>query len=387
MRPPPHQRTRPSVSKTKNIRNASQPRGSRSSRWPRAALLWITFVGALLVAGAIGAWYAFKPFNTDSPPDATAVATTAVVTTTDAPGMDSNVPAADAMLVTPTIAVEPTATLTPAPPTATPTLNPTPEPPRFIVNEMQALLLDLINSDRRAAGLQPVLWDAVAAEAAQRHAQEMVDLGYLSHWNVDGYGPDFRYTQAGGLHVAQENMYSYWRRDSDGKAAPIPDWMALAADAQGSLMASEGHRANILAGEHTHVGIGVAYQPSSGEVRVVQEFVNQYVDIQPPPLRASVGDRFTVRGTLRDGVRNPVANVAYESFPEPLSIDELNARGTFRSQALFVDEIPISVAENDFVLETTIPDGSQPGWYHLRIWADVGTFVQIPVVDFVVVVN
>jgi uncharacterized protein YkwD len=131
---------------------------------------------------------------------------------------------------------------------------------------LQKAMLEFINRDRRANGLSPVEWDAAAASAGQQHAQEMADLGYVSHWNIDGYGPDYRYTQAEGLDVVFENVYRLVTRRSDGAAGTISDWRRAVEEAQAALMESEGHRANILAPEHTHVGIGIAYNVAAGTV-------------------------------------------------------------------------------------------------------------------------
>lgn len=281
---------------------------------------------------------------------------------------------------------------TPAPspgasPAVIPTAPATLEPAPFDSAALQAELLDLVNFDRTAAGLQPVIWDATAAAAGQGHAQEMVDVGYFSHWNIDGYGPDYRYTAAGGLHVVHENIFAYSKIDGEGKAAPVDDWQAVAQQAEASLMASEGHRANILAPEHTHAGIGIAYQPGSGEVRIVQEFVNQYADIQSPPLRAASGDRFVLRGSLHPDVSNPVANLAYEPFPEPATIEELDARTTYRSPAVFIEEPAVSLDGSDFVFEVTIPAGALPGLYHIRMWADTEAAENTQIVNVVVTVD
>jgi uncharacterized protein YkwD len=354
-------------------------------------------VALLVVAAGVGLWQMFGNRNTNTSPDLAVVDTATGVAATDQPPVPlgeapvpSTAPAESTPVGTSTAAgVVPTEIPTDEPPTpevtATPTTAPTPQP--FVAEDVQRLLLDLVNADREAAGNQPLIWDSIAAAAGQRHAVEMADLGYLSHWNADGYGPDYRYTAAGGLHKVQENVYSLSVRHSDGSGAPIADWSEVARLAQASLMDSEGHRANILAPEHTHVGIGVAYQPATGEVRIAQEFVNQYLDIQMPPLRAAVGDQFIVRGTLRPGTTNLLVNVAYEPFPEPLAIEELNRRSTYTSPAVFVNEPSISLDGSDFIVELSLPPGGLPGLYHLQMWADTTDFAQVPVAEIVITVN
>jgi len=231
------------------------------------------------------------------------------------------------------------------------------------------LMLELINRDRKANGLNPVTWDAIAALAGQNHAQEMADLGYVSHWNIDGHGPDFRYVAAGGLDSVQENVYSYRSWKPDGTAAPITNWNDVILTAQKSLMASEGHRANILLPEHTHVGIGVAYNVATGDVRITQEFVNRYVQVSPLPRRARPGDRIVLRGDLLPGSLDPMINLAYEPLPSGLTLAELNATRTFASLAQNVTSIP-GVVDNRgaFIAEFKLDSPSEAGLYHVRLW-------------------
>ena len=54
-------------------------------------------------------------------------------------------------------------------------------------------------------------------------------------------------------------------------------------------MDSPGHGANILVPAHTHVGVGIAYRPDLGELRLVQEFVNRYVELDPLPKELPLG--------------------------------------------------------------------------------------------------
>jgi hypothetical protein len=230
-------------------------------------------------------------------------------------------------------------------------------------------MLELINRDRKANGLNPVAWDAIAALAGQKHAQEMADLGYMSHWNIDGHGPDLRYAAAGGLDSVQENVYSYRSWKSDGTAALITDWNEVILTAQKSLMASEGHRANILSPEHTHVGVGFAYNPTTGDIRIAQEFVNRYVQISSLPRRARVGDRIVLRGNLLPESLDPVVNIAYEPFPMALTLAELNASRTYESPAQNVAIIPVSVdSKGTFVADFKLDSPAQAGIYHVRLW-------------------
>jgi len=238
---------------------------------------------------------------------------------------------------------------------------------------LQRLMLDLVNADRATEGLSPVQWDAFAAQVGQAHAEDMAANGYMSHWNLAGEGPDVRYGRAGGTDNVQENVYMYWYRLSDGRPAPIEDWETVVREAETTLMDSPGHRANILAPEHTHVGIGIAYNAATGDVRIAQEFLNRYVALERLPGQAHVGDTLTVRGQLLPGASNPLINLAYEPFPRPMTVHEVEARSTYQSPAEFFSAVQPEVdAHGRFSAQVTLDAGGRAGVYHVLIWVDVG---------------
>lgn len=299
---------------------------------------------------------------------------------------DPTTPVQQALVPTPSLTIQtntptPLATMVDLEATSTAT-----QPVSFSEYELKSLMFQLVNETRRAGRVQELVWDTTAEKVGQLHAQEMADLGYLSHWNIDGFAPDYRYTRAGGLNYVQENVFAYSQRRSDGTAAPISDLEAIVRSAHASLLASPGHRENILAPEHTHVGIGIAYNPVTGELRIVQEFVNQYAELAALPLRSALGQRVVMKGNLLAGSRNPVVNLAYEPFPEPLSLNQLNATQSFVSPAQFLEAVPVSMdATGTLVVEVT-PVGA-PGLYHVRLWVDGEAGIQIPSADFVVEVR
>jgi uncharacterized protein YkwD len=250
-------------------------------------------------------------------------------------------------------------------------------------------MLALVNADRASQGLTPVSWDTTAASAGQQHAEEMAELGYMSHWNLDGYGPEHRYSQAGGLNYSQENVYRLVHRWEDGTGAPIEDWDKVIRDAEAALMNSPGHRANILAPAHTHLGIGIAYKASTGTVSISQEFVNRYVEIEPLPRRARPGDRIIVRGQLLPGSSAPLVNIAYEPFPSPMTLEELNQTGTYTPRAEHLT-VPQTVVGQDgrFYAEYVLDKAAPPGLYHVLLWVDNPVSGEkIPAVDAVIEVN
>ena len=101
----------------------------------------------------------------------------------------------------------------------------------------------LVNVERASAGLPPYAWDAHLAIAAQRHAEDMSANDYFSHESLDGRSFADRAGEAGydasprGENIAQ----GYGTPD-----AVMAGWMA-----------SDGHRANILATGSTEIGVGL----------------------------------------------------------------------------------------------------------------------------------
>ncbi len=234
---------------------------------------------------------------------------------------------------------------------------------------LQKFMLDLINLDRAEAGLESVAWDELAADVGRRHTQDMVAFNYFSHWNRAGLGPDHRYTLAGGQHAVMENLYAFALTYSDGRGAPIDDWEAVIERAQTDLMNSRGHQSNILDPAHTHVGIGMAYDESSGRFRLAQEFTNQYVTLYTAlPLEARAGEQIEVHGKVDSlAVTDIVLNLAYESFPASLSLEELAHTGAYTSAAESLESWSL-----DRIFDQSIILPARAGIYHIRIFAQMG---------------
>lgn len=243
------------------------------------------------------------------------------------------------------------------------------QPPEIAL--LLAQMLDLINGYRTVSGLPPVSWDDTAASVGQWHAEDMLANNYFSHWNLHGYGPEHRYAFAGGRDIVFENIYTYWYRYDDGRPAPIEDWEQVIAEAQANLMDSPGHRRNILDPHHTHVGIGIAYDPAKGEMRLVQEFLNRYMIMQPIKQQAALGEKLVVQGELFPGVTQPVVNLTYQSLPQPFT-SETVPTGAYQNQSQVYQAIePILTGSNGFSAEVALDYDSQPGLYLIRIWVEV----------------
>jgi uncharacterized protein YkwD len=265
--------------------------------------------------------------------------------------------------------------------------NPAPHPPN--VADLKALMLDLINSDRAAAGLSPVAWDDTAALAGQLHAEDMAGHNFFSHWNMAGYGPDYRYSAAGGLDTTAENIHTTFRRFDDGRPAQIDNWEEVIKEAEVGLMNSSGHRRNILDPAHTHVGIGLAYNPDLGQVWLTQEFVNRYVRLQSLPSSLPLGGTHRLQGQLLPGASDPLINLAYEPFPPSMSKADLEATSTYISPAgIFQPINPAVNADGSFTADLLFDYEGKPGLYHVQVWVTVeGQREKVMTSDVVVILK
>lgn len=119
-------------------------------------------------------------------------------------------------------------------------------------------MLAMINKERSARNLLPLVMDASLRELARSYARDMFERGYFSHYSPEGTSPFDRMNNRGISYTsAGENL-------------------ALAPDtelAMKGLMKSPGHRANILSRNYAKIGIGVMDGGIYGKM-FVQEFTN-----------------------------------------------------------------------------------------------------------------
>jgi uncharacterized protein YkwD len=130
-------------------------------------------------------------------------------------------------------------------------LSPGVSPPSGDAGEAERVLLDLLDRDRRAAGLPPLLRDPRLAAVARRYSREMAETGEVAHLSARTGSVIDRVRGAGVAPpptILAENVGS----------------AASAADAERAFMGSPGHRDNILNPDVTHVGVGVAAGPEQG---------------------------------------------------------------------------------------------------------------------------
>lgn len=155
----------------------------------------------------------------------------------------------------------------PATPTPTPTPAPVPPtnqtgnsiPPVSALTADEQLMVDTINQERIAAGLNPVIADLRLTAVGRAKANDMKVNNYFSHTSPT-YGSPWAMMQQAGITVR-------WAGENISGNKSVPGSMA-------ALMQSPGHKANILDPRFTHVGVGIAYGSAYGNL-YVQEFLQQ----------------------------------------------------------------------------------------------------------------
>lgn len=125
-------------------------------------------------------------------------------------------------------------------------------------SDLEKQMLDLVNRERIAQGLQPLAPDPELTEVARRHSADMFARGYFAHDTPEGLTPFDR------------------MREADVRFLVAGENLALAPTlsiAHTGLMNSPGHRANILRPQFGRVGIGIMDGGMRG-LMVSQEFRN-----------------------------------------------------------------------------------------------------------------
>jgi uncharacterized protein YkwD len=117
--------------------------------------------------------------------------------------------------------------------------------------EAQGRMLELLNRDRRGAGLPPLTLDPALSLVALAHSTDMLSNGFVGHISPTTGGPIDRVKRAGAV-VPRRLM------ENVGAGSSIDD-------VEAGLMRSPGHRAAILDRQVTMVGIGIAISASEND--------------------------------------------------------------------------------------------------------------------------
>jgi hypothetical protein len=137
---------------------------------------------------------------------------------------------------------------------------------------LPAVIVDLTNVERAEGALTTLRRNALLDEAARMKAEHMAKHEYFAHYSPDGVSPWFWFGRANYNYVhAGENLAIHFTDSSE---------------VVGAWMNSPTHRANILNGNYSEIGVGTAEGTYEGftTVYVVQLFGTPAAVAQTQPL-------------------------------------------------------------------------------------------------------
>ncbi len=199
--------------------------------------------------------------------------------------------------------------------------------------------LELINNDRAAHGLPPVVLGL--NEAAQLHAEDMLNHDYFGHWWADGRKPYMVYSETGGRSYVSENAASDGWTDERWESSNCDSFLVncqvtgprdAIRGAQWDMTyddahANWGHRDNILRASHRAVNIGIAF--NGRRVTFVQHFEGGAAEAHALPTLSRDGTLSLSVAKREAGVRvGPVVSIYYDPLPTPKTpaqIDRLHS--------------------------------------------------------------
>lgn len=184
-----------------------------------------------------------------------------------------------------------------------------PEP--STLEEARAVLLVRINGLRKAHGAPPVILDAKLSEVAQAHSDRMAREHFFAHVSPTGDDLRARLTKA---------KYAYSRAGENLGLAAGP------VAAHFAIEHSPGHRRNLLDGEYTALGLGIAWEQVNGRRQaLLTEVLARPTQPVADPLAAAYRtlSQHRAQKKLPPLVRSPVLEaIATEHARRALSLDQ-----------------------------------------------------------------
>ncbi len=184
--------------------------------------------------------------------------------------------------------------------------------------------LGIINQNRTNSGASAVTLSPI--QSGQQHADSMLQSGYFSHWDTQGYKPYMRYTLLNGTGFVDENVaYEINTRAFDTlqgreNVINVLQWDMVYND---SACCQNGHERNILNATHNRVSIGVAYD--TDHLYFVEDFENYYINLNASSVFSASSGTVTLQGSTSTPLNPSSVQVYYDSTPTSLSASQLNS--------------------------------------------------------------
>ena len=180
-------------------------------------------------------------------------------------------------------------------------------------------MLELVNEARTQNGQAPVVLGD--NNAAQLHADSLLENCGSGHWGLDGLKPYMRYALAGGYQASGENVSGLHYCNTAADRVVRTYIAEQVGKAMIGLMNSPGHRATILRPSYSKVNIGIAWDTYN--FRVVQLFEGDYIEYAQVPTIDAAGV-LKLSGRVSNGAgfpspRDLSIGIFYDPPPEPLT--------------------------------------------------------------------
>ncbi|HXK40286.1 MAG TPA: CAP domain-containing protein [Candidatus Paceibacterota bacterium] len=184
----------------------------------------------------------------------------------------------------------------------------------YTASVLPIVLVNITNEDRGAEGLAQLSVNPVLEEAARMKAEHMAEHSYFAHISPDGLDPWYWFYRAGYVFTeAGENLAVNFTDSED----VVQAWMD-----------SPGHRANILNGKFSEIGIAAVRGEYRGKktIFVVQMFgtpAKVASAAAPAPVVVPVAPEApaqaepVVAGAATETAPPPVATIVEYAPPEP----------------------------------------------------------------------
>ena len=201
---------------------------------------------------------------------------------------------------------------------------PVPEEEKPNIEDLYLYALEIVNEDRAKHGIKPVQLGHL--NSAQAHADDMLEVGYFSHWDSNNLKPYSAYAKMGGMGHVSENIATVHMY------CPASSCISSPFDAREEIQGSQyammyddadsdwGHRDNIIDPYHTHVNFGIAHNDDN--LYFVQHFESNVIEWNMVEMSRGI---LVLEGSLMPGYKHDVPAYIFEDpAPRKISASALN---------------------------------------------------------------
>lgn len=170
---------------------------------------------------------------------------------------------------------------------------------------LPTVIVELTNEEREDDALITLKRNSILDKAAEMKAKDMAEKGYFAHYAPDGTSPWYWFEEAGySYSKAGENLAVHF--NDSGKV--VDAWMK-----------SPSHRANIMNGAYTEIGVGTARGEYKGSptVFVVQLFGTPSNGVQVTDRIVSNIETSSTSSTPQLARADQTDDILGEEMPEP----------------------------------------------------------------------